>query len=116
LVLIDALENSYAPLRLQDALSGLQLPLLDLLTPYNRNSEFTNRERAGRMHSQQREAYQQIRIPALSLRADYANTVTRRVRGWLKTNAAGRELEGWGWRDRKSGVEGERVEIGSAYW
>ena len=39
LVLIDALENSYAPLRLQDALSGLQLPLLDLLTPYNRNSE-----------------------------------------------------------------------------
>lgn len=93
LVLIDALENSYAPLRLQDALSGLQLPLLDLLTPYNRNSEFTNRERAGRMHSKQREAYQQIRIPALSLRADYANTVTRRVRGWLKTNAAGRELE-----------------------
>ena len=94
LVLIDALENSYAPLRLQDALSGLQLPLLDLLTPYNRNSEFINRERAGRMHSQQREAYQQIRIPALSLRADYANTVMRRVRGWLKTNAAGRELEG----------------------
>src|SRR5690606_29374079 len=51
------------------------------------------------------EAYQQIRIPALSLRADYANTVTRRVRGWLNTNAAVRELEGWLFRSRLS-VEG----------
>ncbi len=93
LVLIDALDNTYAPVLLDDALVQLEMPVLDLITPFNRNHRFTNQQREGRMKHKQRKEYQQIEIPGLSLREDYGNTVTRRVRGWLKTNAAGTELK-----------------------
>lgn len=93
LVLVDALDNTYAPVLLDDALEPLEIPVLDLITPFNRNNPFINQQRAGRMKHKQRKDYQQIELPGLSLREDYGNTVTRRVRGWLKTNAAGTELK-----------------------
>lgn len=93
LVLVDALEDAYAPVQLSDGLAELSLPVLDLITPFNRNHAFTNRQRAGLMKHRQRQDYQQIVVPSLALSDRDTGAVSRRIRGWLKTHAAGMELD-----------------------
>ncbi|MFY9179583.1 MAG: DUF3530 family protein, partial [Venatoribacter sp.] len=68
-----------------------EFPILDLITNFNHNTEQVNSQRLGGMKHQQRELYQQIHITTLNLDDRDTNLVSRRVRGWLKTHAAGDE-------------------------
>ncbi len=89
LVLIDARENPATQLPLNDALKSLSIPVLDLITLDNRETEWQLKSRAGMMKRLHNDSYQQITLNGVG--ADHPATL-RRVRGWLKKNAAGTEL------------------------
>jgi hypothetical protein len=92
LILIDALDNPLSAVPLNQQLMQLDLPLLDLISEQSISPAYANLQRAGNMRHKQRRQYQQIEIPAFDLNYDDSNLIVRRVRGWLKTNAAGTEL------------------------
>ncbi|UXD86692.1 alpha/beta hydrolase family protein [Thalassolituus hydrocarboniclasticus] len=92
LILIDALDNPLSAVPLNQQLGQLDLPLLDLISEQSISPAYANQQRAGNMRHKQRRQYQQIEIPAFDLNYDDSNLIVRRVRGWLKTNAAGTEL------------------------
>ena len=89
LVLVDPREHPLSPLRLSQILETLEVPVLDILTADARSSSWQDNQRMGAMKRRHRGRYQQIRLSSAS--AD-SNTVLRRIRGWLRTNAAGTEL------------------------
>ena len=89
LVLVDPREHPLSPLRLSQVLETLEVPVLDILTAEARSSSWENKQRMGAMKRRHRDRYQQIRLSSAS--AD-SSTVLRRIRGWLRTNAAGTEL------------------------
>lgn len=91
LVIIDALDDAYAPVKLTPSLTKLGFPILDLVTPLNLNNELTNKKRAGAMRHEKHEQYQQVFLNSHSFGHDYSNEVNRTVRGWLSKNAAGME-------------------------
>lgn len=92
LILIDAVDNAHAPVPLNQNLTALDIPMLDLISAQSISPAYANQQRAGAMRHKQRQQYQQIAIPAFDLTYDDSNPIVRRVRGWLKTNAAGTEL------------------------
>ncbi|MAD46122.1 MAG: hypothetical protein CMI02_02305 [Oceanospirillaceae bacterium] len=92
LVIIDAKESPYEQVPLTQKLTGLDIPLLDLVTEESAQPDWQIKERAGAMRHRQRSQYQQIRIPVFSQQYDDSNLILRRVRGWLRTHAAGTEL------------------------
>lgn len=81
LIMIDARNDSYAPQTLLEALPQLRLPMLDVITYNNKQSEMSNSKRKGALLSSKIENYQQV--------AD--DEAIRRIRGWLKKNMAGEE-------------------------
>lgn len=89
LVLVDPREHPLSPLRLSQVLETLEVPVLDILTAEARSSSWQDKQRMGAMKRRHRDRYQQIRLSSAS--AD-SSTVLRRIRGWLRTNAAGTEL------------------------
>ncbi|MAE35576.1 MAG: hypothetical protein CMH97_10180 [Oceanospirillaceae bacterium] len=89
LVLVDPREHPLSPLRLSQVLETLEVPVLDILTADARSSSWQDKQRMGAMKRRHRDRYQQIHLSSAS--AD-SNTVLRRIRGWLRTNAAGTEL------------------------
>lgn len=91
LILIDATEDAYAPEKLANLLPKLSLPILDLVTPFNRNAAFTNKERAGAIRHSKNPDYLQVHLETIRLEDNDSNAVTRWVRGWLRVHAAGSE-------------------------
>lgn len=91
LVIIDALDDAYAPVKLTPTLSELDFPVLDIITAANRNNAMTNKKRLGAMKRKKHEKYQQIHINAYDFSRAYSNKINRIVRGWLSKNAAGTE-------------------------
>lgn len=91
LVIIDALDDAYAPVKLAPTLSQLDFPILDIVTPSNHNNALTNKKRLGVMKREKRTGYQQIHLKSYNFSADYSNKINRTVRGWLSKNAAGME-------------------------
>ena len=89
LVLVDPREHPLSPLRLSQVLETLEVPVLDIITAEARTSSWQDKQRMGAMKRRHRDQYQQIHLSSAS--AD-SNTVLRRIRGWLRTNAAGTEL------------------------
>ncbi|MEC7548185.1 MAG: DUF3530 family protein [Pseudomonadota bacterium] len=89
LIMVDAREHPLSPLRLNQIFDTLEIPVLDILTADARSTEWQDQQRLGAMKRKHRSGYQQIRLSSAS--ADSV-TVLRRIRGWLKTNAAGTEL------------------------
>ncbi|UTW47537.1 DUF3530 family protein [Bacterioplanoides sp. SCSIO 12839] len=92
LVLVDAQQNTHDQLYLEEQLTQLEIPILDLVINYNRASSDNSQRRAGMMRHQQRQNYRQLTISAADLMNEQHHQVKRRIRGWLKTNAAGSEL------------------------
>lgn len=92
LVLIDAGDSRLNPVPLTQRLADLDMPVLDLLSEQNTADRWQSERRAGEMRHRQRKEYLQIEVPEFALQFDDYNGVIRRVRGWLKTNAAGTEL------------------------
>ena len=92
--LIAAKENAYDQVPLVQKLGELEIQVLDLISEDSGVPARTVQQRAGHMRHLQREDYQQIRVPSFAEQYDDNNTILRRVRGWLRANAAGNELPG----------------------
>jgi hypothetical protein len=94
LVLIDAKQSLYPSYKLNDQLAKLKIPILDL---YTKNSEDMPRELLARKNAVTRQLpinYMQIGLPSLkTIHSSKHNMISRRVRGWLKTHAAGEVVE-----------------------
>ena len=89
LVMIDAREHPASQLRLAQVLEQLDIPVLDLITADSRVPEWEINDRRGALARRHRQGYQQIRLDGNGQRSP---VTLRRVRGWLRTNAAGTEL------------------------
>lgn len=89
LIMVDAREHPLSALRLTQVLETLEIPVLDILTADSRSTHWEDKQRLGAMKRRHRDTYQQIRLSSAS--AD-STSVLRRIRGWLKTHAAGTEL------------------------
>lgn len=93
LILIDAKQSSYPAYKLNEELGKLSIPVLDL---YTKSSEDMKSELLSRKNSvvrQQKADYIQIGLPSLkTIHSSKHNMISRRVRGWLKTHAAGEEV------------------------
>ena len=93
LVLINARASQYPAVDLNASLAQLQIPMLDLVSGQSKVAQREHRERRNAITRQQNRRYIQIQLPAVSARlGDKSNLITRRVRGWLKSNAAGEEI------------------------
>ena len=62
------------------------------MTEFNNLNPADNKRRAGMMRHRQRDSYRQIYIDGPDLSSRQHQTLKRRIRGWLKVNAAGIEL------------------------
>lgn len=93
LILIDAKQSLYPSYQLNDELAKLKIPILDL---YTKSSEDMKRELQSRKNAVTRQQplnYIQIGLPSLkTIHNNKHNMISRRVRGWLKTHAAGEEV------------------------
>ena len=98
LVMVDARQNPYNQLYLEDQLAQLDIPVLDLVTDYptasgDPTAQYSyHQRRAGVMRQRQRKQYRQIEMQAPDLTSNQHHALKRRIRGWLKTHAAGTEL------------------------
>ncbi|EAT12764.1 DUF3530 family protein [Bermanella marisrubri] len=93
LVLINAQSSAYPDYDLNQSLAELKIPILDIYTYQTPEAKRAARNRKSAIVRNQNDKY--IQIP-LTVRDDNTfdrhNLITRRVRGWLKTNAAGRTV------------------------
>ncbi|WP_157729955.1 DUF3530 family protein [Bacterioplanes sanyensis] len=92
LVLIDPLDDPYSQVPLIDQVSQLEIRVLDLLTDLRPRLDYQDARRAGAMRRRQRDLYQQIELPARASVEPGNSLILRRVRGWLRTHAAGMEV------------------------
>lgn len=92
LILVDPVQNTDNQLYLEQQLQQLEIPILDLVTDLNTLNPADNKRRAGMMRHRQRNGYRQIYVDGPDLSSQQHQALKRRVRGWLKTNAAGTEL------------------------
>ena len=89
LLMINAREFPGSPLRLTQVLETLDVPILDLITGDSTQSDWQINDRKGAMKRKHLIGYQQIQQSSASIRD---TSINRRIRGWLKSNAAGTEL------------------------
>lgn len=94
LVLIDAKKSSYPVYSLNSNLAKLQIPILDIHTNKSPQVLRKVRERRNAITRTQNKNYWQIHLPAIRARLPQKhNMISRRVRGWLNTHAAGEEVD-----------------------
>lgn len=89
LIMVDAREHPLSPLRLNQILDTIEVPVLNIFSADARSTEWQHQQRLGAMKRKKRSGYQQIHLTSAS---SNSQVLLRRVKGWLKTNAAGTEL------------------------
>jgi len=93
LILVDAKPSTYPNYPLNEELAKLEIPILDLYTKISEDSKREITARRNAIVRQQKAKYMQIGLPAFeTIHTNKHNMITRRVRGWLKTHAAGEEV------------------------
>jgi len=94
LILVNAVQSHFPDYPLNDRLADFSIPILDLYTEGDDTYERLAKERKDAVVRKQKAQYMQIRLPAMDylIKAKH-QVIARRVRGWLKTNAAGEEVE-----------------------
>lgn len=92
LVIINPRQDTLNQRQLNNELSTLDIPVLDVITSQNRLSAFHIKQRAGLMRHKKREHYQQVFLTTPDLKRQQHQMLKRTVRGWLKSNAAGVDL------------------------
>lgn len=93
LILINANTSVFPQYDLNDNISKLDIPALDLVSDHESDTSWQDKQRRFAMQRNQRDKYSQVKIP--DVRSDNegnVTVVTRRIRGWLKTHAAGEEV------------------------
>jgi len=94
LVLINARASGYPAVDLNDTLAQLKIPMLDIVTGQSEVEKRQATERRNAITRKQNRRYIQIQLPEVrSSLTGKKNLITRRVRGWLKSNAAGEEVD-----------------------
>jgi hypothetical protein len=93
LVIVDAKQSAYPEFPLNSTLSQFSIPILDLYTHQNEQDMRIATDRRNTIVREQKAKYMQIRLPSIkTFNREKQNMITRRVRGWLKTHAAGEEV------------------------
>jgi hypothetical protein len=93
LVLINAKASQYPAYSLNDELAKLNIPILDLYTTNTPELMHEITARRNAVVRKQLAEYTQLRLPALdTVSSSKQNMISKRVRGWLKTHAAGEEI------------------------
>ena len=79
--------------QLDEQLAKLHIPMLDIVTSLKKGEERMMINRRNAITRKQNRQYIQIKLPEIhtNLKGN-KNMITRRVRGWLKTHAAGQEV------------------------
>lgn len=89
LVTIDAMPSRHNSMTMNQQLKTLQLPFLDLIQPNKAYSLKQGKVRLAIMKRNKNEQYQQIITSNMASYHEDENPTSRRIRGWLKTNASG---------------------------
>jgi len=93
LILIDAKASQYPKVNLNETLAELKIPLLDIITQDSPEFLRASKARKGAIMRKQNPNYTQLYLPAVTVSLyERDNMISRRIRGWLKTNAAGEEV------------------------
>ena len=93
LILIDAKSSAYPKVALDDSLAKLDIPMLDIVTDSSAEMKLSIKNRKGTMLRNQNSKYMQLYLPAIKPDLTQTNNIiSRRVRGWLLTHAAGEEI------------------------
>jgi hypothetical protein len=90
LVTIDAMPSQYNDTQMHQQLLKLQNPFLDLMQPNKPYVLKKGKARRVIMQRNKNEQYQQIITSNVAGYRNNENPTTRRIRGWLKTNAGGK--------------------------
>ena len=94
LVLINPKGSVYPYYDLNDQLSKLKIPMLDIVTQLKSGEKRLMLNRRNAITRKQNKQYIQIQLPEIHTNLKgKVNMITRRVRGWLKTHAAGEEVD-----------------------
>jgi len=89
LITIDALASQYNPQQMNKQVAQLQVPFLDLVHPSQPYSLKHAKKRQTIMNRNRNNQYQQIITANMANYNDTESPTSRRIRGWLKTNAGG---------------------------
>lgn len=94
LIILDAKKSNYPDYDLNENIAKLNIPILDIHTNKSPQALRKVRERRNAITRTQNERYWQIHLPAVRARLPQKhNMISRRVRGWLNTHAAGEEVD-----------------------
>lgn len=89
LVTIDALPSRFTPNEMYQQIKKLKVPFLDLIHPDQKTSLVSGKKRQRIMRRAKNTAYQQIITASVASYEEGESPTSRRIRGWLKTNAGG---------------------------
>lgn len=93
LVLVNAKQSVYPNFELNTTLAQFNIPILDIYTQGDEHQKRIAVTRRNTIVREQKAKYMQVRLPSIrSSNTEKQNMITRRVRGWLKTHAAGEEV------------------------
>lgn len=93
LIIIDAKSSAYPAVFLNDSLSKLDIPMLDIVTDTRLENAYAIKARKAAMLRNQNKKYMQLHLPAIKPDLTQTNNIiSRRIRGWLLTHAAGEEV------------------------
>lgn len=89
LITVDPVEIPQLGRPLKAMMPEINTPFLELLSDPGALRQRENQMRRAAMKHAQQQKYSQIRVPQILATENNENPVTRRIRGWLKSNAAG---------------------------
>lgn len=93
LILVDAKSSEYPEVALNESLAELGIPMLDIITDDSPEHLRISKKRKGAIMRNQNKKYMQVYLPAITTSlGEKDNMISRRIRGWLKTHAAGEEV------------------------
>lgn len=89
LVTIDAMPSRYSTDIMKQQLTNLKVPFLDIIQPNKAYALKLGKTRRAIMNRNKNEIYQQIITSNMTSYHEDESPTSRRIRGWLKTNAGG---------------------------
>ncbi len=88
-ITIDALASQYSPQKMNQQIAKLEVPFLDLVHPSQPYALKHAKKRQTIMNRNKNNQYQQVITANMANYDDSESPTSRRIRGWLKTNAGG---------------------------
>lgn len=89
LVTVDAIPSRHTPQKMYQQINNLKIPFLDLIHPNQSSSLKSGVKRKRIMKRAKNSDYQQIITPNMASYEEDESPTSRRIRGWLKSNAGG---------------------------